>query len=285
MKTYLIVLVMWLGLTPIAGQQTDSPPCSFESTSNGFENGLRSASEGIHLVANDLTVRAGDSFTLKEIEVNLITLPFSNIVPTDIDVRYFDDDNGKPGNLLFEMIDVLPTSVVCLNFCDSGAHRVVADIPDFEFMGDPSIPIRYWISVTGSNSAGDDGVFWETKSIEHQGLPPAISENGTDWEIHDPGNGQVWEGVYEFIGDCFLGTEDVLELAFKVAPNPAENVLSISLPSHGNLQIINAHGTLLYDSAHVEGIQEISLQNLRSGLYFVQFITANRRSTRKIIKE
>jgi len=273
--------------TFLFGQQSDlfadmSPPCAFESDSNAFENGLLSPSEGTQVVAIDILVAPGEVFTLSEIEANF----FSVSVLTNADITYYQDDNGLPGSVLSTMIDVSPTTVFDIGSFGIFIWKAIFEVPNFDFAGQAGEETRYWISITFSNSDGNDDLYWETKSIGQQGLRPAVNDNGAGWELIDPGSTQHKECVYVFSGEC-----DLLSIAanslnrITVYPNPAKDMISVSVPSAGSLQIISPQGTVLYKNDHTMGIHNISIPELSSGVHFVQFVTENGRSVSKMIVE
>ena len=287
MKLTILALFIILPLSLLYGQQNDlfadmSPPCAFESDSNAFENGLLSPSEGTQVVAIDILVAPGEVFTLSEIEANF----FSVSVLTNADITYYQDDNGLPGSVLSTMIDVSPTTVFDIGSFGIFIWKAIFEVPNFDFAGQAGEETRYWISITFSNSDGNDDLYWETKSIGQQGLRPAVNDNGAGWELIDPGSTQHKECVYVFSGECNLLSVASNSLNnITVFPNPAREIISVSLPTAGALQIVNPLGTVLYEKNLDMGIHNISIPEFSSGLHFVQLITETGRSVSKVILE
>jgi len=285
MKAPLILLVYLLSLSTLFGQQIDlvqpaDTPCTHENPSNALENGLLSASEGTQIVANDILIAPGDSFTLSQIDVHF----FSQTIITDANITFYEDDGGLPGTVLGGLIDVVPSSVFDIGSFGLDAWKAIFDVPDFDFVGQADVETRYWIAVSVSNAAGNDQVYWETSTTSIIGQPVAF-DDGTGWVLHEPGGGQTVDGVYKFTGECNLGSRDKYKLDFNVSPNPVTNLLLFSAFSPGTVSVTNIHGVVVFISEYQTGIQEFSLQGLPSGLYIVKLSTDLRSSTKKVIKQ
>jgi hypothetical protein len=289
MKMLALFFVLLLPVATSIDQQidlseTDSPPCAFESESNAFENGLSSSSEGTRLVANDFVVPANDSFTLQEVAANFFLL--SGVQVVNMDVTFYADNNGVPGAILETMTNEIPTGAVIVgDVFTAEIWRVSLTIPNFEFAGQPGLETRYWISVSITNSAGDDQAFWETTSAFLEGMPSAINDNGTGWELFDDGSGFTYDGVYDFIGTCLLGTEDNADLTFSIVPNPTRESISVSLSGPANFNMTDTSGAVIKSGVFSEGIQTVKVGELSSGLYFLNVFNETGITTKKIIKD
>ena len=276
MKNIIYVIFLFIS-AQVIGQQEGS--CSFESPPNFFENGLRSSSEDTQVVANDLIVSPGDEFTLDYIEVQFFSTPLL----VDADISYYEDDNGLPGNVLNSMTDVTPTSVTYIGSFGLDSWQVKFELPQFSFASQGGEATRYWISITMSNFDGDNGVFWETKSVDQQGLQPAIFD-GSDWMLVDTSGGQHLEGVYIFSGECLLSLSDESTPAIALYPNPVTETLKcINCEEASEATVYDLSGKKVGGFSDLS--EEINLDNLQSGMYFVELSGPNFRRTFRIIKE
>jgi hypothetical protein len=69
-------------------------------------------------------------------------------------------------------------------------------------------------------------------------------------------------------------------------PNPANDYITIDIPTTYNkstLQILNVQGQLVYSQKVTEGVQNIQLDNLVSGLYMVTIQADGKRYSQKLI--
>ena len=195
----------------------------FHPGENGFEEGWGvDANEG-WLTANDLTVTPSKNYLLTAINTN-IWVPSGESI-TNVDVIYYDDDNGKPGTQIgFE------TGVTVVSQDVIGHHSVYdikelkLDVTPFRFDGQVGVYKTYWIalSVTASNNAHS---YWGvTNNIVTTGHATWFNNNGAGW-IEKTGQ----DGVYIFTGDCQgLGVADNIIDGFSMYPNPAQDVLHIT---------------------------------------------------------
>ncbi len=195
----------------------------FHPGENGFEQAWGVDSNEGWLTANDLTVNPSKNYLLTGINAN-IWVPSGESF-TNVDVVYYDDDNGKPGTQIgFE------TGVTIVSQDVIGYHSVYdvkelkLDVTPFRFDGQVGVYKTYWIalSVTGSNNAH---TYWGvTNNIATTGHATWFNNNGAGW-IEKSGQ----DGVYIFTGDCQgLGVADNIIDGFSMYPNPAQDVLHIT---------------------------------------------------------
>jgi len=87
-----------------------------------------------------------------------------------------------------------------------------------------------------------------------------------------------------------LGTEKLdTQKAFKLSPNPAKNLINISIPSNAiikSIRIYNTLGQLLHTAAKrtIATTVPIDISQLRAGTYFVEIETGSGKSIKKFIK-
>ena len=244
-----------------------------------MENGLSSSTQGTQVVANDIIVAPGDEFTLDYIEVTFISSP----IIVEGDIIYYEDDNGLPGNVLNTMTDVIPTSVAYNGTFGVDSFEVKFDLPPFSFASQGGEATRYWISIAMLNDVGNAEVYWETKSKGQQGLQPAIYD-GSEWMLVDTSGGQHLESVYIFSGECLLSASDATMPTISLFPNPVTDALScINCEPVTKAVVYDLSGKRVVSFNDVS--EEINLENLQLGMYFVELSGSNFRRTFRIIKE
>jgi hypothetical protein len=284
MKTLVLLSIFLLTLTPFFGQQNDlvqpdDQPCTYEIPSNAFENGLLSPSEGTQIVANDILVAADDTFTINQVIVTF----FTQTIISDADIRYYADDNGLPGSVLHTMTDTTPTIVFDVGSFGIFAWKAIFDVPNFDFVAQSGVETRYWISVTVSNTSGNDEAYWETSTATLIGLPAAIND-GTGWILHDPGTGQNVDCVYEFIGECTLSTNDYRPPTTVVYPNPSSDQINIIIPNTLEINSMTVYDISGKQMDVPSTANTIDVSNLPNGLYILNVISAQGLVSRKLIK-
>jgi len=288
MKTSLLPLLCLFIWNPMCGQQIDliTPeydPCSFENPSNAYENGLWSSTEGTRLVANDLVIPMNEAFSLNQIKVNFFTDVGETIHYANI--AYHEDANGLPGTVIGTVSNIEPVDAIAAGtIFGVKLWMITFDVPTVYFEGQPDFETRYWISIEVANNANTDYAHWETTSASLGGLPSAINDNGSGWEIYDPGTGQVFDGVYEFGGECVLSIKGDMLPKLVIHPNPTSDIINLVIPN--SEEIISM---TLYD---ISGKQmdvtatenSLDVSNLPNGLYILKITSEEGVVSHKIIK-
>ena len=145
--------------------------------------------------ANDITVEPNVDFTLNTITANLVVDNGGSI--NSVDIVYYDDAGGKPGNQIGSQNAVIPTSQDLAYVSEFGLNikSVVLDVTPFQFNGTINTSTTYWISIvaTVSNSAI---VWWELSEACTVGSRIA-ERNASSGIWHIKGYG---DGVYSFDG-------------------------------------------------------------------------------------
>ncbi len=80
----------------------------------------------------------------------------------------------------------------------------------------------------------------------------------------------------------FVGITDSDLIGFNIHPNPAQFSFQINNITHGDLEIYNLNGLMVY-SKTIEIQETIDISELERGIYIVNFSTNNIRTTKKII--
>jgi hypothetical protein len=83
-----------------------------------------------------------------------------------------------------------------------------------------------------------------------------------------------------------VGVEELSENAVNVYPNPARNVLFIENSVSGRAVIYNVSGQLIGDYRLDGQLDEINVENFKSGLYIIQIVGDNNEvTTEKFFKD
>jgi hypothetical protein len=141
------------------------------------------------------------------------------------------------------------------------------------------------------SSIGYSGRFIEGIGYTHQFLPefvirPTIFHNGLrcfNWNV-----------VEQRFKDIACDSYDVsvsekqkgLNNSLKIAPNPTSTNLSIEIANRVNpsfIQLINSIGEVVFQSEVVQPRMEISVEELQSGVYFIQVQTDSGIETEKVV--
>lgn len=246
-----------------------------------FELGLTITSGSSYSSANDLTLEAGESFTLE----NITALMFSDWPITEVSVTYYNDDNGIPGTVIGSETTVSVDGSNAIGSAHTSNHNVyevTMSVDPFEFTGQENNETTYWIQLTAVNSQNTD-VYWGGTYGNMLGNPMAQNE-GTDWNAYE----SDLDGLYTWIGDCspVLGVESNNLADFEVYPNPTKDILNFRTTK--NIEAISLYNLLgqevLIDKFD-NNSTEINLGQLPIGTYILKTTIAGQVNTRKIIKE
>jgi len=285
MKNIWLIILFSSIFTVTIGQSSsfsiaENAPCSFENPYNIFENGLQSSSEHTQVVANDFVVNAGNVFILEEMIFNFFTS--DNI--TFVDVRYYMDEGGIPGTQIGNEEDIVPTS--CIDIGDFGliVHRVTLDVQDFDFTAQSDADTTFWVSIVCTNAAGDDLCFWEITTATQEGNPSAVNDNNMGWESYDPGNGSVWDGVYEFMGECTLSTNDYRLSTLVAYPNPTSDKINLVIPNSLGITSIGLYDITGKQMDLTIANNVLDVSNLPNGLYILKVATDDGVASHKVVK-
>src|SRR5690606_33053923 len=196
-------------------------PCEEENPNDfTFENGVNCSSAASFKTANDVTVAAGEKFTLKNITASI----FANGGITNVDVFYFDDAAGLPGTQIGSEASATITAqnVIGNNF-GFDVNEIELSVTPFVFQGQAGVPTTYWIQLSVTDGSASGSVFWVVTSSSMVGNPTALFDGG--WTIWDP----AFDGVYIWEGDCApLGVANNALAGFNFYPNPTNEIMHLS---------------------------------------------------------
>lgn len=247
-----------------------------------FEIGWTISSE--YTVANDVTVDAGTDFTLQTISV-----PLAGEWPiTDLNLVYFEDDNGKPGNEIGSENSPTISSITAIGGLLGNpifnVYRVEIAVTPFEFSGDETSETTYWIGIKDVENDHGSNSFWASTTGHIVGNESYQFDNVTgDWT----GLPQ-WDGNYTFKGECsdILGLEENQVATLQVYPNPASDVLYLSAGKPiGTVSLYNLLGQEVMQMKMDDTSGEINISHLPVGTYILKNDNGQGSQSHKIIKK
>lgn len=230
--------------------------------------------------ANDITVAAGEQFTLTHITVNIS----ANDGIDQVDVTYYDDEEGFPGSVIGSQSNLIITSQSVVGITSGGRDINVVEmaVDPFVFRGLTSSQATYWIQLKAKNGTNSGNVYWmATRSTMH-GNPVAMSL--TEWEYPDIAH----EGIYTWHGECEVLKVDDHDLpSFEFYPNPTSDLVNVrSEKQIESISLYNIYGHKIMDQRRVGGISsQLSLSSLAAGIYIMKVEVEERTGAYRIIKK
>lgn len=92
-----------------------------------------------------------------------------------------------------------------------------------------------------------------------------------------------------YLSDCIdviiSSTNDGLDENFKYYPNPVTDVIQIRTSSNGTLKLISNFGQILSEYNIIEGKQEINIEEVLPGAYYLMWTSGNKVGYYKVIKQ
>lgn len=219
--------------------------------------------------------------------------------------NFMDDNYAKISNfsasantaaeawLISPSFDITTANAPIVNFMtlskfDGDALQLMVST-DYSGTGDPNSAT--WVNLTALATWDDDLADWgdwvcsgNISLVFYKSAATYIAfkytgsdSDGTTWEVDD---------IAVFNSDA-LGIEDVNEIQVNVFPNPANDVLNIELDSKelSTIKIVDVSGKELLNISTSKLNNKVSVENLESGLYFVEVNSLNTTYTTKFIKK
>lgn len=81
-------------------------------------------------------------------------------------------------------------------------------------------------------------------------------------------------------------TQQILDGSIKLYPNPARDIVTVSIPENKEMMIYSLSGVQLMKAQLAAGIQDVNLEGLQSGSYVVRFtgLNGNASSSKLVVK-
>lgn len=246
-----------------------------------FEEGINITTGGAFSSANDLSLDVDESFTLK----NISALLTSEWPITNVNITYYEDDNGNPGAVIGSENSATidgSTAIGSINGSVSlNVYEVSMSVDPFEFTGQQNSATTYWIGLSATSSQ-NTSVYWVGTNGNMVGNPSS-QDDGSGWTYYK----SSFDGHYIWSGDCspVLGVEDNNLVQFKVYPNPTHDVLYLETTKNiESLSLFNILGQEVLAGIPDKNANEISLAGLPVGTYILKATIEGHVETRKVIK-
>lgn len=151
---------------------------------------------------------------------------------------------------------------------------------------------EYEVNVIGSNlTAYEPGASWQWLDCD-DGMSPIAGATGPEYDPMSTGNYAVIVTVdgCPDTSDCVEVTEvtglfETADFNVQVFPNPVKDKLSIVSESTSplNIHLIDMEGRIVIDSVLTDGSNQLSVADLRAGVYMLRISSGEHTSLRRII--
>ncbi len=261
-----------------------------QDTSNCYEEvqpidniteGVNVSASSAFLSANDLTVPAGEIYELTSMKVHLI----SDTTIFQVDVNYYADDHGKPGELIgSEEAAEIAGQVYQGEVSDFNLYELDIDLEPFTFEGLIDTTSTYWVSLSCTNINHSQSVYWAALTSTQNGYPVAQSENGGAWTYPD----DSYEGIYRWNFNCSeitVGTDYAdLSADFTLYPNPASGIVYIrSMDKIDLVTVYSITGEELLHNTVNDYQATLYLTELDPGVYFIKARIQGKNAVQKVV--
>src|SRR5690554_2732366 len=172
-----------------------------QPTGMGFSSG--------NAVANDITVAAGESFTMETMTFDVVNL---DGLPSEFDLEIFED-NGSGGvgtttGMTYHFDSSNMTFVENGTFSIYTQYTVTLTLPNIELTADASEDARYWLAIASELSTTGDFTYWVSYDyVTNPDSYPSWQYNDTDgWFEYVDTGGLTKEGIMTVSGICDSGS-------------------------------------------------------------------------------
>src|SRR5690554_3839817 len=165
-----------------------------QPTGVGFSSG--------NAVANDITVAAGESFTMETMTFDVVNIAG---LPSEFDLEIYED-NGSGGvgtttGMTYHFDSSNMTFVENGTFSIYTQYTVTLTLPNIELTADASEDARYWLAIAADLTTTGDFTYWVSYDyVTNPDSYPSWQYNDTDgWFVYDGGSN---EGIMTVSGMC-----------------------------------------------------------------------------------
>lgn len=274
-KVYMTVLAL-ASLTGFA-QTTTCNTVVINDTEE--QNGTFISGQQGQRAAADIPITAGQEITISQIKVTLA----SKEVPTYINFRFYDNILGVPedpevassyvpNETLFDVTNTTVGEFEVLAYDemhDFYIRNITVNLAEPIHLNGDDVEDRYWMGVLSDANAWASTAHYLTgEDVVGESLAMGAGE----WfQLKN------LEQVYELTAECnFLGTSEFNKRLVSLSPNPATDVINISLPDGvgvKNTSVYTVAGQLVHETAG--DAQQIDVAPLAKGVYVVKVAAAN----------
>lgn len=238
---------------------------SDQTTGVGFSNGL--------MVANDVTVAAGETFTMQTMTFDVVNL---GGLPTEYTLEIFEDNGtggvGASTGMMYQFDSSNMTYEENGTFAGYTQYTITLDLPDIEISASASEDARYWLSIASELSSTGDFTYWV--SYDYSSNPDSYPtwQFTTDvghWFEYEDSSGLRKEGIMSVSGECdtTIGIDNQTETVFSYYPNPASEVVTITANKDiSSVSVYNILGQQVLSASRPANGQ-VSVAELTAGTY------------------
>lgn len=169
--------------------RAQSPDCDQGDDTNNFESGYNISSTSIFSATDDFFVSPGNTLNIRSIELEIQSLRISDPVET-IDIYFYNDDNGSPGNTVVETITgITPYAQIPIGSAAGfNIFSVLLEV-DLSFEGGQD-GSGYWMHPVAHVP---ETVYWGTTTIGTLGEPIHTRLNNDPWNPDSDGEQAVFK--------------------------------------------------------------------------------------------
>jgi hypothetical protein len=244
--------------------------CSQSVLSNALENGGLFGGATNQIIAVDIDVAAGETFTISEIKPVLID------AATYVDVTFYSDNAGLPGTELITLssVPISSSTVIGQNFGYDFIEYTLTLTTPYALTADVGTVTKFWMQLNS------DALAWESSTVAATGLLGAFANDNTAgaWTIGTS------DYVYEVSGDCSLSIESRIEDLVSVYPNPTKDNLFIKIPNSIQISKASLYNVLGQDTGLNIVNGAINTSQLTNGIYLLRIESSHGTLTKKIVK-
>lgn len=260
--------------------------CDYEILGT-FENGYGPTTNPGVIWADDFVVNAGESFTLTQISLNVLTEP--GVEVEEADFFYYDDTGNGPGSLIGEEIQVEITSQEVVGSAFGfDVRQVIFDMQPFVFEGNEGGETIYWIGQVLAYP-GASAYFEVTSVINSPNEMYVWDEDDGMWyssidAFADPRD--PVDQVKTIYGDCnSLSIENNVLSGISIFPNPTTDILNIQTPANISVESVQMFDILGKNVSVNYTNGTINTSALSKGVYILQVNTDQGTLTQKVVKQ
>lgn len=225
------------------------------------------------IAANDFLVHSQTKMTLKKIQID------SYGILKDINIHFYENNNGKPGKLLQSFSTLNPTDKIIVDE-EKELYKLTYTFSTPIIIQTGENDELFWFAI---DSKGYNNSWGFANKVENN--PTKFSEdNGATWI--DWSNGLIIDGAFEFVAECeMLQTSEIYQQELTYYPNPVKDNLNIkSTKEIAEVNIINLTGQVVKRDTIIN--DKLNTSNLPSGTFIIKIIYKDNSSKSfKIIKK
>lgn len=229
--------------------------------------------------------------------IELTNLTYQDIDLTDYSIKISYDGSGTwdtvytfPANANILANEAYVIAHPSISICTTEVDDYNTSITNFD--GNDVIGLfKYDIFYDAIGELGNAGTIIDPnmfmKRMNMSSLIPSTNFDSNQWET-DGNNGMCPSLLGYALGIAILSTEEVEKNNFQIYPNPATgNILQFTTKNNqtiNSVSILDINGRTVLNSSSVINNQ-LDIQSIKQGIYFVKIQSENKTSTHKLIRQ